>query len=37
MSLRNDELTVKIPRRDAYNTYNRHFNFLWSYRTRSFR
>ncbi|MGI8901601.1 MAG: phospholipase D-like domain-containing protein [Nocardioides sp.] len=36
LSLLNDEVTIKIPRASVYGAYRDHFEFLWSYRTRSF-
>lgn len=32
----NDEVTIRIPRAGVHRAYARHFEFLWSRRTRSF-
>ena len=34
VSLINDELTLRIPRAGAHADYTRHFNYLWTRRTR---
>ncbi|MGZ4427747.1 MAG: phospholipase D-like domain-containing protein [Nocardioidaceae bacterium] len=34
VSLRNDEVTLRVPRAGAYRRYVRHFSYVWTHQTR---